>query len=149
MGLSNSTARRSKPTVRSDTFIEAGDSVYFIQLMIFLPHFVPLGMPMIDKFNHDPEVYIFLISTLAGGTGLNLTSANKVVVFGMSIQLNKLLRLSFTYYTVITDPNWSLCPSPRPKSIFFIASQILPMTFKLWIAPTASVRRGTFMSTVS
>ncbi|PPQ75889.1 hypothetical protein CVT26_000154 [Gymnopilus dilepis] len=38
-------------------------------------------MPMIDKFNNDPDVYIFLISTLAGGTGLNLTGANKVVIF--------------------------------------------------------------------
>ncbi|KJA22162.1 hypothetical protein HYPSUDRAFT_164868 [Hypholoma sublateritium FD-334 SS-4] len=38
-------------------------------------------MPMIDKFNHDPDVFIFLISTLAGGTGLNLTGANKVVIF--------------------------------------------------------------------
>ncbi|TFK17535.1 hypothetical protein FA15DRAFT_604879 [Coprinopsis marcescibilis] len=38
-------------------------------------------MPMIDRFNNDPEVFIFLISTLAGGTGLNLTGANKVVIF--------------------------------------------------------------------
>ncbi|EJD04971.1 uncharacterized protein FOMMEDRAFT_154122 [Fomitiporia mediterranea MF3/22] len=38
-------------------------------------------MPLIDKFNNDPEIFIFLISTLAGGTGLNLTSANKVVIF--------------------------------------------------------------------
>jgi SNF2 family DNA or RNA helicase len=37
------------------------------------------GMPMIDKFNNDPEVFVFLISTLAGGTGLNLTAANKVL----------------------------------------------------------------------
>lgn len=34
---------------------------------------VSLGMPMIDKFQKDPKVFIFLISTLAGGTGLNLT----------------------------------------------------------------------------
>lgn len=36
---------------------------------------------MIDKFNNS-DVFIFLISTLAGGTGLNLTGANKVVIFG-------------------------------------------------------------------
>ncbi|EIW76686.1 hypothetical protein CONPUDRAFT_63659 [Coniophora puteana RWD-64-598 SS2] len=41
----------------------------------------PDRMPMIDKFNQDPDIYIFLISTLAGGTGLNLTGANKVVIF--------------------------------------------------------------------
>ncbi|KAF8331979.1 P-loop containing nucleoside triphosphate hydrolase protein [Cantharellus anzutake] len=38
-------------------------------------------MPIVDKFNQDPSVYCFLISTTAGGTGLNLTAANKVVVF--------------------------------------------------------------------
>lgn len=41
----------------------------------------PDRMPMIDKFNQDPDIHIFLISTLAGGTGLNLTGANKVVIF--------------------------------------------------------------------
>lgn len=28
---------------------------------------------MIDRFHSDPEIFVFLISTLAGGTGLNLT----------------------------------------------------------------------------
>ncbi|KAG8908777.1 hypothetical protein FRB99_003015 [Tulasnella sp. 403] len=32
---------------------------------------------LIDDFNLDPEVFIFLISTLTGGTGLNLVAANK------------------------------------------------------------------------
>ena len=41
---------------------------------------------LVDDFNNSPSLYIFLISTKAGGLGLNLTSANKVVVF---------------------DPNWS------------------------------------------
>ncbi len=41
-----------------------------------------IGMPLIDKFHEDSEMFIFLISTLAGGTGLNLTGANKVVIFG-------------------------------------------------------------------
>ncbi|KAI0045188.1 hypothetical protein FA95DRAFT_1583483 [Auriscalpium vulgare] len=38
-------------------------------------------MSIIDKFQDNADVFIFLISTLAGGTGLNLTAANKVVVF--------------------------------------------------------------------
>lgn len=41
-------------------------------------------MPLIDKFHEDKEIVVFLISTLAGGTGLNLTGANKVVIFGKS-----------------------------------------------------------------
>ncbi|EMD35017.1 hypothetical protein CERSUDRAFT_139806 [Gelatoporia subvermispora B] len=38
-------------------------------------------MPLIDRFHADPDIFVFLISTLAGGTGLNLTGANKVVIF--------------------------------------------------------------------
>jgi hypothetical protein len=35
-------------------------------------------MEMVDEFQNDPDVYVFLISTLTGGVGLNLTAANKV-----------------------------------------------------------------------
>ncbi|KAJ5667163.1 DNA excision repair protein ERCC-6-like 2 [Penicillium longicatenatum] len=34
----------------------------------------------VDEFNSDPKQFVFLISTKAGGIGLNITSANKVVV---------------------------------------------------------------------
>ncbi|KZF24429.1 SNF2 family N-terminal domain-containing protein [Xylona heveae TC161] len=34
----------------------------------------------VDDFNSDPTQFVFLISTRAGGVGLNITSANKVVV---------------------------------------------------------------------
>ncbi len=40
----------------------------------------------VDDFNADPTQFVFLISTRAGGVGLNITSANKVV---------------------IVDPNWN------------------------------------------
>ena len=40
----------------------------------------------VDDFNSDPAQFVFLISTKAGGIGLNITSANKVV---------------------IVDPNWN------------------------------------------
>lgn len=35
----------------------------------------------VDDFNSDPNKFVFLISTKAGGVGLNITSANKVVIF--------------------------------------------------------------------
>jgi SNF2 family DNA or RNA helicase len=48
-------------------------------------------MAMVDNFQ-DPEQdhFVMLISTQAGGVGLNLTAANKVVIF---------------------DPDWSKCSS--------------------------------------
>ncbi|TLS25690.1 hypothetical protein PpBr36_07423 [Pyricularia pennisetigena] len=36
---------------------------------------------VVDDFNSDPQQFVFLISTKAGGVGLNITSANKVVIF--------------------------------------------------------------------
>ena len=33
----------------------------------------------VDRFNNNPDIPIFLISTKAGGTGLNLTSADTVI----------------------------------------------------------------------
>lgn len=38
----------------------------------------------VDRFNNDPLQYLFLISTKAGGVGLNIVSANRVVIFDPS-----------------------------------------------------------------
>jgi SWI/SNF-related matrix-associated actin-dependent regulator 1 of chromatin subfamily A len=35
---------------------------------------------MIDKFNESDKIFIFLLSTKAGGFGINLASANRVIM---------------------------------------------------------------------
>lgn len=35
---------------------------------------------LIDEFNTDTDIFVFLLSTRAGGLGINLTSANVVIL---------------------------------------------------------------------
>ena len=37
--------------------------------------------PMIDKFNTDPNIHVFLITTRTGGLGTNLTGADRIIIF--------------------------------------------------------------------
>jgi SWI/SNF-related matrix-associated actin-dependent regulator 1 of chromatin subfamily A len=38
-----------------------------------------MRQPLVDRFQNDPEVRVFLANIIAGGTGLNLTAATQVV----------------------------------------------------------------------
>lgn len=39
---------------------------------------------LIDQFNDDKTITVFLLTTKAGGTGINLTAANKIILFDQS-----------------------------------------------------------------
>ncbi len=41
-------------------------------------------LDIVREFNTSPNIFLFLVSTKAGGVGLNLTSANIVIVFDPS-----------------------------------------------------------------
>jgi SNF2 family DNA or RNA helicase len=45
---------------------------------------LPNRQKYVDEFNNTPAVQLFLISSKAGGLGLNLKSASKVIIFDMN-----------------------------------------------------------------
>ena len=38
-------------------------------------------MPLVDEFNSNPKIFVFLLTTKVGGLGVNLTGADRVVIF--------------------------------------------------------------------
>ena len=103
-------------------------------------------MPIIDRFHADPEVFVFLISTLAGGTGLNLTGANKVVIFGKLLKLVKEPPLTgkLQILTGVCIRHYNCAATGITDS----TTQTLPMIFKRWIGHTATARHETLRSSV-
>lgn len=37
--------------------------------------------PLVDEFNNDPDLHVFLLTTKVGGLGVNLTGADRVIIY--------------------------------------------------------------------
>lgn len=56
-------------------------SVFIINLFVrFNLIYLSYRIHLIDEFNTDMDIFVFLLSTKAGGLGINLTSANVVIL---------------------------------------------------------------------
>jgi len=42
---------------------------------------VKTRIPLVNEFNVNPNIFIFLLTTKVGGLGINLTGANRVIIF--------------------------------------------------------------------
>ena len=67
----------------------------------------------IEAFNNDPDLFIFLLSTRAGGLGINLTAADTVVIYDSDwvnyfqpIQLVAFLKFTNFVFVWLTVVRW-------------------------------------------
>jgi DNA excision repair protein ERCC-6 len=42
---------------------------------------IHLRQSMVDEFNNDPDLHVFLLTTKVGGLGINLTGADRVIIY--------------------------------------------------------------------
>ena len=62
-----------------EAFIRRQDDIRYIRMDGKTP--VKQRQTLVDQFNNDPELDVFLLTTKVGGLGVNLTGANRVIIF--------------------------------------------------------------------
>lgn len=65
----------------------------------------------IRDFNSDPNTWLFLLSTRAGGLGINLTAADTVIIYDSDWNVSRRACAHTCARTLATC--WTLCGSPR------------------------------------
>lgn len=58
---------------------------------------------MINEFNNDDELIVFLLSTRAGGLGINLTSANHIILHDIDFNPYNDKQVSWTRFRALAD----------------------------------------------
>ncbi|KAK4043304.1 hypothetical protein C8A01DRAFT_13203 [Parachaetomium inaequale] len=62
-----------------EAFIQRLDNIKYLRMDGKTP--VKQRQTLVDQFNTDPELDVFLLTTKVGGLGVNLTGANRVIIF--------------------------------------------------------------------
>ncbi|KAL2256949.1 hypothetical protein VTK26DRAFT_861 [Humicola hyalothermophila] len=62
-----------------EAFVQRLDSIRYLRMDGKTP--VKQRQSLVDQFNTDPELDVFLLTTKVGGLGVNLTGANRVIIF--------------------------------------------------------------------
>lgn len=63
---------------------------------------------LVDEFNDDQDITVFLLSTKAGGVGINLTAASVVVIFDQDFNPHNDRQAADRAYRIVSRP-----PSPH------------------------------------
>ncbi|XP_053548166.1 DNA excision repair protein ERCC-6 [Bombina bombina] len=72
-------------------FTQSRQMLQILEVFLMTRHYTYLKMdgtttigsrqPLIAKFNEDPSLFVFLLTTKVGGLGVNLTGANRVIIY--------------------------------------------------------------------
>ncbi|KAK3356900.1 P-loop containing nucleoside triphosphate hydrolase protein [Lasiosphaeria hispida] len=62
-----------------EDFIRKQDNIRYIRMDGKTP--IKQRQTLVDQFNNDPDLDVFLLTTKVGGLGVNLTGANRVIIF--------------------------------------------------------------------
>ncbi|KAJ4292115.1 DNA repair protein rhp26 [Collariella sp. IMI 366227] len=62
-----------------EAFVQRQDNIRYLRMDGKTP--VKERQSLVDQFNNDPDLDVFLLTTKVGGLGVNLTGANRVIIF--------------------------------------------------------------------
>lgn len=62
-----------------ETFVRRQEGIGFLRMDGATP--IKERQKLVDRFNSNPDIHLFLLTTRVGGLGVNLTGANRVIIY--------------------------------------------------------------------